>query len=96
MSWNRRELVKGAAALASTIAMPHIARAADVIKLGSILDTSGIFDAYGKPMDQATRLAVSEINANGGLLGRQIEIAAYDTQSDMAIYSQYAQQLTRS
>ena len=69
--------------------------AADSIKLGSILDTSGIFDAYGTPMDMAMRLAVNEINAAGGLLGRPVEIVAYDTQSDMALYSQYAQRLTR-
>ncbi|WP_286193553.1 ABC transporter substrate-binding protein [Tropicibacter sp. R16_0] len=75
--------------------LPRLALAADTIKLGSILDTSGIFDAYGKPMDMAMRLAVDEINAAGGLLGKQIEVTAYDTQSDMALYSQYGQQLTR-
>ncbi|HCW84797.1 MAG TPA: urea ABC transporter, partial [Rhodobacteraceae bacterium] len=72
--------------------LPQAAMAADTIQLGSILDTSGIFDAYGKPMDQAMRLAVKEINDAGGLLGKQVEVAAYDTQSDMALYSQYAQQ----
>jgi branched-chain amino acid transport system substrate-binding protein len=75
--------------------LPKAVMAEDKIQLGSILDTSGIFDAYGKPMDQAMRLAVKEINAAGGLLGKQVEVAAYDTQSDMALYSQYAQQLTR-
>ena len=72
-----------------------MAFSADAIKLGSVLDTSGIFDAYGKPMDMALRLAVDEINAAGGLLGREVEVVAYDTQSDMALYTQYAQQLTR-
>jgi branched-chain amino acid transport system substrate-binding protein len=75
--------------------LPSAVMAAETIQLGSILDTSGIFDAYGKPMDQAMRMAVKEINAAGGLLGKQVEVAAYDTQSDMALYSQYAQQLTR-
>lgn len=75
--------------------LPHIAVAADTIKLGSVLDTSGPFDAYGKPMDKALRLAVAKINADGGLLGKQVEIVSYDTQSDMALYTQYGQQLTR-
>jgi len=75
--------------------LPRAVLAADTIKVGSILDTSGIFDAYGKPMDMALRLAVNEINGAGGVLGRQLEVKAYDTQSDMALYSQYAQQLTR-
>lgn len=95
MSLNRRELLGGAAALGAASLMPTVTLAADKITLGSILDTSGIFDAYGKPMDQATRLAVAEINRAGGLLGREVEVVAYDTQSDMALYSQYGQQLTR-
>ena len=95
MSLNRRELLGGATALTTAGLLPRVAFAADAIKLGSILDKSGPFDAYGKPMDMATRLAVAEINEAGGLLGREVEIIAYDTQSDMALYSQYGQQLTR-
>ena len=95
MSLNRRNFLLSTAALAGASALPRATLAADTIRLGSILDTSGIFDAYGKPMDMAMRLAVDEINAAGGLLGKQIEVVAYDTQSDMALYSQYAQQLVR-
>lgn len=95
MSLNRRNFMGAAAAATGAAMLPRAALAADAIKVGSILDTSGIFDAYGKPMDMALRLAVSEINGAGGLLGRQLDVVAYDTQSDMALYSQYAQQLTR-
>lgn len=95
MSLNRREFIGRSAAVAGVSLLPYAAYAAETIKLGSVLDTSGIFDAYGKPMDQAMRLAIKEINDAGGLLDRQVEIKAYDTQSDMALYSQYAQQLTR-
>jgi len=95
MSLNRRKFLTAAAAAASASALPRMAIGADSIKLGSILDTSGIFDAYGTPMDMAMRLAVNELNAAGGLLGRQVEVIAYDTQSDMALYSQYGQKLTR-
>ncbi len=99
MRIQRRNFLKGTAALAAgSVAMPALigrSLAADKIKLGSILDTSGIFDAYGKPMDMAMQLAVSEINKGGGLLGREIETISYDTQSDMALYTQYGQQLAR-
>lgn len=95
MSLNRREFLGRSAALTTASLLPYVAHAADTIKLGSVLDTSGIFDAYGKPMDQAMRLALKRINDTGGLLDRQVELMAYDTQSDMALYSQYAQQLTR-
>ena len=95
MTLIRRNFLASGAALCGTLMMPRISMAADSIKLGSILDTSGIFDAYGKPMDIGMRLAVDQINADGGLLGRKIEIIAYDTQSDMALYTQYGQRLTR-
>ena len=95
MTLNRRNFLASGTALCGTLMMPRISMAADSIKLGSILDTSGIFDAYGKPMDIGMRLAVDQINADGGLLGRKIEIVAYDTQSDMALYTQYGQRLTR-
>ena len=97
MTIRRREFLAGSAAVAAASVLPTIPAAwgAQPIKLGSILDTSGIFDAYGKPMDMAMRLAVDEINGAGGLLGRPIEVTAYDTQSDMALYTQYGQQLAR-
>lgn len=95
MTLNRRSFLAATAAATGSLALPHVTMAADTIKLGSILDTSGIFDAYGKPMDLAMRLAIQEINEAGGLLGKTVEAISYDTQSDMALYSQYGQQLAR-
>ena len=46
-------------------------------------------------MEVAATLAVEEINAAGGLNGRTVEKITYDAQSDMASYTQYAQQLAR-
>ncbi len=99
MTISRRTfLTAGSVAAIGSLSMPAIigrATAADKIRLGSLLDTTGLFDAYGKPMSMALELAVGEINAAGGLLGREIEIVPYDTQSDMALYTQYAQKLVR-
>ncbi len=95
MKLDRRTLIKGAAASAVSMALPQVSMGADNIKVGSIIDTSGIFDLYGKPMDKSVTMAIDEINAAGGLLDRQLEKVAYDTQSDMALYTQYAQKLTR-
>ncbi len=95
MTLNRRTFLASTAAATGATMLPSEAIAGDMIKLGSVLDTSGIFDAYGKPMDMAMRLAVDEINAAGGLLGKTIEVVGYDTQSDMALYTQYGQQLVR-
>lgn len=95
MKIKRRDFIAGSLATAATLGMPVFVSAADKIKFGSILDTSGIFDLYGKPMDQAVRLAIDEINAEGGLLGREIEVVSYDTQSNMSLYTQFAQKLAR-
>ena len=97
MSFSRRHFIASASSVAAGGALP-LSRAfaqGGPIKLGSVLDNSGNLDVYGKPMVQATQLAVEEINAAGGLLGRKIEVMQYDTQSDIALYTKYAQQLAR-
>lgn len=63
------------------------------IKMGSLLDATGPLGLEGRRMIKATEYAVSQINEKGGLLGRQIELKAFDTQSDIKLYTQYAQQL---
>ena len=63
------------------------------IVVGSLLDATGDMNVYGKPMIDATNLAISDINAHGGVLGRPLKLVAYDTQSDMSKYTQYATQL---
>ncbi len=95
MKIDRRKFVAGTTAAGAMAFMPNVVQAAATIKVGSILDTSGIFDLYGKPMDKAVTLAIEEINAAGGIAGRRLEKVAYDTQSNMALYTQFAQKLTR-
>jgi branched-chain amino acid transport system substrate-binding protein len=87
--------LQGTAGAAALGFIPRVAMAEGTIKVGSIHDTSGIFDLYGKPMDRAVQMAIDEINAGGGLAGMQLEKVTYDTQSDMALYTQFAQKLTR-
>ncbi|HZP93411.1 MAG TPA: ABC transporter substrate-binding protein [Burkholderiales bacterium] len=96
MAITRRDFLTAAGAAALAGNLPATAWAARDIKLGSVLDNSGNLDIYGKPMVLATRLAVDEINAGGGLLGRKIKLIQYDTQSDIALYTKFAQQLARS
>jgi branched-chain amino acid transport system substrate-binding protein len=96
MSFSRRHFIASTSGAAAGIALPFHAFAQGApIKLGSVLDNSGNLDAYGKPMVLATTLAAEEINAAGGLLGRKIQVVQYDTQSDIALYTKYAQQLAR-
>jgi len=94
---SRRHLLVAAGSTAIAAGFPLIRAAAQgaPIKLGSVLDNSGNLDIYGKPMVMATALAVEEINAAGGLLGRKVQLIQYDTQSDIALYTKFAQQLVR-
>jgi branched-chain amino acid transport system substrate-binding protein len=99
MAITRRRFLKAAGIAAGAAAVAGTPRRAFTagpdIKLGSLLDNSGNLDAYGKPMVMATQLAVEEINAAGGLLGRKIKLIQYDTQSEIALYTKFAQQLAR-
>jgi branched-chain amino acid transport system substrate-binding protein len=95
MSLTRRSFIVRSGAMAAVTPLPALAQGGGEIKVGSILDTSGLFDIYGKPMDKAVQMAIDEINAAGGLLGRQLKKVAYDTQSDMALYTKFGQQLAR-
>lgn len=97
MSMNRRKFVKMAgASAAATIVAPaiitHPAKA-DTIKVGGLHDRSGVIGIYGNEMADALVFAVEEINAAGGILGQQVELIEYDSQSVMQNYAQYAQRL---
>ena len=97
MTLNRRQFLGSVsgAALGSLIPFADAFAADGPIKVGSVLDNSGNLDIYGKPMVMATTLAIDEINAAGGLLGRKLQAIQYDTQSDIALYTKFAQQLVR-
>lgn len=63
------------------------------IVVGSILDQTGPLNIYGKPMQDATKLAVDDINNKGGVLGRKLKLVSYDAQSANEKYTQFANQL---
>ena len=97
MSFSRRHFLGSMSSVALGSMLPFsdsFAQGAP-IKLGSVLDNSGNLDIYGKPMVMATSMAIDEINAAGGLLGRKLQAVQYDTQSDIALYTKFAQQLVR-
>ena len=97
MRISRRNMLRGLGVAGAGLAFPTIlhrrAAAQDEIVVGSLLDASGPINIYGLPMIDATRFAVDDINANGGVLGKQLKLVEFDTQSDNALYTQYAQQL---
>lgn len=65
----------------------------DPIRIGAIFATTGVGQVYGSPSLLGTQLAVDQINAEGGLLGRQLEVIHRDHQSDPAVATSSARDL---
>jgi branched-chain amino acid transport system substrate-binding protein len=82
MSLTRRQaLATAGAAFASTFAKPAIA-AKEPILIGYLPALTGPSSSTGIGINRGVELAVKEINAAGGIDGRQIELVVRDTQSD--------------
>jgi branched-chain amino acid transport system substrate-binding protein len=83
---NRRSFLKGAgAAAAGAFAGPAwrrvaLAATAETIKLGFPIPLTGPFGPEAKQQEAGATLAVEEINAKGGTLGRKVELIVRDDQ----------------
>lgn len=54
----------------------------DTIKIGGLAPLTGDVSVYGVAVDNGVKMAVEEINADGGVLGKQIEYIVYDEKGD--------------
>jgi urea transport system substrate-binding protein len=91
----RRGIVVAVTALAAALAVSAGALArgsAGTITVCSILDATGPINIYGKPHIDATKLAIADINAHGGVLGKKLHLVLYDGQSSNDKYAQFASQ----
>jgi branched-chain amino acid transport system substrate-binding protein len=81
----RRNTLKlfGAAA-ASGLASPAIAQPAQTVRFVNVVELSGAGVTAGTNWRDGIELAVREINAAGGILGRRIEVTHLDTASQPA------------
>ena len=84
-------------ALAATVAaaLPGIAQQAP-IKIGEINSFSGIGAPFTGPYRSAVEMAVEEVNAKGGLLGRKVEVLFRDDKGQPAEAVKHAQELVAS
>lgn len=72
-------------ALAATTCLTTPALADDDrIVVGFATAETGFMQAYDKPAQDAAMIRIGEINAAGGLLGKQIEVVSADTKTDRA------------
>jgi branched-chain amino acid transport system substrate-binding protein len=92
----RRSLLRaGAAAGALQITSPFVltARGETPVKLGLIDPLTGVYAAVAKGEVDGARLAVEQINRNGGILGRQVELLVEDSANDVGTGVQKARKL---
>src|SRR5580658_5930991 len=61
---------------------PLTAGAAETIKIGFPIPLSGPAAVYGRPILAGAEMAVSEINAKGGVLGRKLELLSRDSKAN--------------
>jgi urea transport system substrate-binding protein len=103
MTINRRKFLNGAAAVgaASATGFPHLwikdaslAYAADSeIKVGVLYSLTGTTAIIETSLNQATLLAIEEINAAGGVGGKKLVPVVEDPASDPATFAQKARKL---
>jgi branched-chain amino acid transport system substrate-binding protein len=87
----RKRLLAGAVALAAvSFAAPAFAQ--DTIKIGEI-NSYKTFAAFLEPYKKGWELAVDEVNAAGGVLGRKIEILSRDDNGNPADAARAAEEL---
>ena len=80
----RRDFLKALGLAAGTVALsgPHILRAQDEIIIGA----PGPLDIFvGEGNANGVMMAVEEINANGGILGKPVRVEVADTKADPAV-----------
>jgi branched-chain amino acid transport system substrate-binding protein len=53
------------------------------ILVGCLQDISGPTSSLGKMVEEGSRMAIDEVNANGGINGRQIKMITYDTKGNV-------------
>jgi branched-chain amino acid transport system substrate-binding protein len=83
-----KRLARLAAALATAAAIPAFAQPIPVVGL---VELSGTGATAGTNFDNGVKLAVKEINAAGGILGRKVEYTSMDTQSQPNVAKGLAQ-----
>jgi branched-chain amino acid transport system substrate-binding protein len=80
--------------LAGSLLVPQAGKAAQgPILIGEINSYSGIAAGFTQPYRQAVEMAVDEVNAGGGLLGRKVEVRFRDDKGNPAEAIKHAQEL---
>ncbi len=93
----RRNFVKsvaaGAVVAAASLIPGQYALAADTIKVGILHSLSGTMAISETVLKDVTLMAIDEINAKGGVLGKKLEPVVVDPASNWPLFAEKARQL---
>ncbi len=64
-----------------------------VVKVGILHSLTGVMAQSEQPVSEAERMAIDEINAAGGVLGRKIEVVLRDGESKPEVFAEKARKL---
>ena len=78
---------------ATIIAATGAVNAAEPIKIGVLTPLSGTYTVIGQQVKWGLNLAAKEINASGGVLGRQLELTYEDSEAKPSVATQKAEKL---
>lgn len=79
-----KKLMVWTLAFCVVLSFSGLSMAADTIKIGYHAPLTGFAASDGKSATEGAKLAVNQINAAGGVLGKQLELIVYDDQAKPA------------
>lgn len=91
----RRQFIRAIAVAASVNALGFAAsaQAADTIKVGILHSLSGTMAISESALKETALMTIAEINASGGVLGKQLEPVVVDPASNWPLFAEKARQL---
>src|SRR5438093_78785 len=92
---HRRQFLTTATAGATVLAFPAVLRAQskEPIRIGFPLPLTGTFAAIAADLQKGAQLAMEELNAKGGVMGRKIEVLFRDDELKPAVGAQRTKEL---
>ena len=96
-SISRRTFLKAGAAVTAASSLGLGARAAqaanDKVRIGVLNPSTGTYAELGKNQTRGAHMAAAEVNASGGVMGRELELIVTDTASKTGLAVSKAHQL---
>jgi branched-chain amino acid transport system substrate-binding protein len=89
----KRTLIALAAVWTAALALPAAAQNKEPIRIGAVLSTTGPAGYLGDPQLKTLQTYLAQINQEGGVLGRKLELVHYDDASEAGKANGFAKRL---